>query len=115
MNMKFSLTRQLAEPIERRQLAGREIAVIRHLGIHCGMGGHVILPFWQREAAASVWRLGLIEIWYRQSPEAGLIGPFYGLNDPGRRLAATLLYVRSQPRRARSRGINSGETHVSSR
>jgi hypothetical protein len=99
---------------DRRQLAGKEIAVIRHLGIHCGAGGNVVLPYWQREAAASVWRLGLLEVWYRQSPEAGLTGPFYGLNDPGRRLAASLLSAR-QPRRVKPRGINYGELYVSTR
>jgi hypothetical protein len=87
-----------------QRLTNREIAVIRHLVTHCGVAGQVTLKPWQRKPAASLWRQLLVEIWYRQSPEAGqgLQGPFYGLTDRGRRLAAAL-YTERQAGRADAR------------
>lgn len=86
---------------ENRQLTPEEIGVVRHLGVHCGAGGQVILRPWQREPAAGLWRLGLVEIWHRTMPGLGTTGPFYGLTDRGRRLAAAL-YTRPQRWRVKS-------------
>lgn len=86
---------------ERRPLTGREIAVVKHLAMYCGVGGVVTLSKrWQREAAARLWRLLLVEVWYRQSPTRGAEsqGPFYGLTDRGKRLASTL-FTEPQPSR----------------
>jgi hypothetical protein len=91
----------------RRQLVGREIAALCYLGIHCGAGGQVLLPFRHRDGATSAWHLGLVKVWLRLLPGIGSHGPFYGLTDGGRRLAATLL-MRTKRRRGKSRGVNQG-------
>lgn len=82
-------------------LRSAELAVIRHLGVHCGAGGQVLLKRWQREAAVGPWRMGLIEAWLRLRPGAGVSGVFFGLTDRGKRLASSLLTPR-QPRRAQN-------------
>jgi hypothetical protein len=80
----------------RHRLSGREIAVVKHLAKHCGMGGQVVLKRWQRPTAAALWRQALVEIWYRQSLTHGHEGPFYRLTDRGLRLAAAL-FTQEQP------------------
>jgi hypothetical protein len=76
---------------EQRELTAAELSVLRHLGIHCGIGGQVLLKQWQRRAAIGPWRMGLVGVWLRLTPGRGVDGSFFGLTDRGRGLAATLL------------------------
>ena len=99
----------------RTPLPGRVLAVVKHLGIHCGAGGQVVLPFWHREAAVPLWRCGLVEIWNRIIPTVGITGPFYGLTDRGRQLAGAILCPRPKNRRTTTAGGNHGENHVPTR
>ncbi len=99
----------------RRPLDNNEVAVIRHLGIHCGAGGHVVVPYWMRTPAARLLKLGLAEMWHRHLLGVGNTGPFYGLTDRGRQLAAAILCPRPKPRRAKSLGATNGEDDVSTR
>lgn len=85
----------MSEP-KRKPLSGREIAVIKHLAKHCGMGGQVVLKPRLRLVATTLWRQALVEVWYRQSPTSGHEGPFYRLTDRGLRLASTL-FTDEQP------------------
>jgi hypothetical protein len=49
---------------------------------------------WQKKPALPLWRRGLIEIWYRQSPDSqpSLQGPYYGLSIAGASLAARFIH-----------------------
>jgi hypothetical protein len=81
---------------ESRELTAAELSVVRHLGIHCGAGGQILLKQWQRRAAIGPWRMGLVGVWLRVTPGCGVDGSFFGLTNRGRSLAATLL-VRNPP------------------
>jgi hypothetical protein len=50
---------------------------------------------WQKKPALPLWRRGLIEIWYRQSPDSqpSLQGPYYGLSIVGASLAAHFVHT----------------------
>lgn len=74
--------------MSRPRLTTREIAILRDLAVRSGLGGAVTLRDWQRGAATALWRRELIEIWYRQSPDGALQGPFFSLTIIGRALAA---------------------------
>lgn len=76
------------------KLPPSQIRVLRHLALHCGMGGNVTLPKGLRRATPGLWRRGLVEIWYRQIPDQSpsLRGPFYGLSLDGRRLAGLIFH-----------------------
>lgn len=78
------------------RISSREAAILKHLALHCGAGGAVVLKERHRAAATSLWRQMLVEIWYRQSslPGAGLQGPFYKLTERGLRLAASMFTER---------------------
>jgi hypothetical protein len=82
------------ERMTRRDLTPSEFAVIRHLGVHCGAGGQVLLRRWQREAAIGPWRMGLVGVWLRLTPDIGADGTFYSLTTRGQSLAATLSMAR---------------------
>jgi hypothetical protein len=69
-------------------LSRSEINVLKRLAIHCGAGGNVMLGERFRASALPLWRRGLVQVWYRQSPECGLQGPYFGLSMAGSRLAA---------------------------
>lgn len=102
-------------PEETARVEGRVIAVVRYLGVHCGIGGQVIIPNRLRAAAGEAVKRGLVQIWFRHQLGAGLTTPFYGLTDRGRRLAGALLYPRHKPRRGQSSGASQGERDVSTR
>lgn len=76
------------------KLPPSQLRVLKHLALHCGMGGNVIVPRALRRAVPPLWRRGLVEIWYRQTPDqsAALRGPFYGLSLDGRRMACTIFH-----------------------
>jgi hypothetical protein len=83
------------------RLSNRQIETLKHLAICCGNGGQVTLTRDQREAMQPLWRRGLVEVWYRQSPDANpsLQGPFYRLSAAGWRLTQSIL-VAARPERA---------------
>lgn len=71
--------------VTERRLSNRQIATLRHLAICCGNGTLVTLTRDQREAATPMCRDGLVEIWYRQTPNENpsLRGPFYRPTERG--------------------------------
>ncbi len=71
-----------------KRLCTSEIGVLKLLAVHCGAGGSISLDDGKREAAKPLWRRGLIGVWYRQAPELGLQGPYFGLSISGSQLAA---------------------------
>ncbi len=75
------------------RLSNRQIATLRHLAICCGNGGQVTLRRDQREAMQPLWRRGLVEIWYRQSPDSNpsLQGPFFRLTIVGQHVTEAVL------------------------
>ena len=73
--------------LTRPRLTNRQIGLLRFLAMRCGLGGHIRLSRFQRSIAVPLWRTELIEIWYRQSPEGELQGPYFGLSVVGRPLA----------------------------
>jgi len=85
-----------------RRLTGREIGLLRWLVVRCGLGGVVSLRRWQRAIAVYLWRRELVQVWYRQSPDGELQGPFFGLSVAGRNLA--LLFTAPRAQRAASAG-----------
>lgn len=71
------------------------MAVLKHLYLHCGAGGRILLPRRYRHHTAPLWRRGLIEVWRRISPSDNPLphGPFYSLTIDGGRLASSLVFA----------------------
>lgn len=89
-----------------RDLTTAEINMLLHL-LRVGYEGHrpVLLLSGGREMAGKLARLGLIDIWHRQSiANARTEGPFYSLTPDGRE-RATALYLRRQSRAAVARDL----------
>jgi hypothetical protein len=86
-----------------RRLTGAQINLLRNLAIRCGLGGLVSVARWQRTIALSLWRRGLVEVWYRQAVEDTLQGPYFGLSVAGRHLALLFTAPRAQRAANRSR------------
>jgi len=84
------------------RLNSSQINLLRNLAIRCGLGGAVTVSRPYRSIALSLWRRGLVEIWYRQAVEDTLQGPYFGLSIVGRRLA--LLFTTPRASRAVQRG-----------
>jgi hypothetical protein len=81
---------------EHPRLSWRQINLLRFLAMRCGLGGNIRLGRWQRTIAVALWRRELIEIWYRQSAEGALQGPYFGLSFIGRKLA--LAFCNQRPK-----------------
>jgi hypothetical protein len=77
----------------RSRLDNFQIAILRSLAIRGGNGRAITLKTGQRTSALPLWRRGIVEIWYRQSPDEqpSLQGPYYALTIIGARLAAAFL------------------------
>lgn len=75
------------------RLPPRQIGVIKHLMLHCGIGGQVILTRAQRTQAVPLWRRGLVDVWHRMSPvdSPRPHGPFFSLTMAGKRLGYAIL------------------------
>jgi hypothetical protein len=73
------------------RLTRSQIIILRSLIQRGGATRAVSIDAWQRKPAAPLWRRGLIEIWYRQSVDNSLEGPFFGLTIFGARLASNFL------------------------
>lgn len=74
----------------RDRLSQAQIIIMRSLFRRGGSIRAVALDHdWQRKPALTLWRQGLIEIWYRQvaSEHPSLRGPFYALTVIGAQLA----------------------------
>lgn len=73
----------------RERLNNGQIILLRSL-VRRGGGRAVSIDRWRRRSAATLWRRGLIEIWYRQSPDEqpSLQGPYYSLTMNGFHLAS---------------------------
>jgi hypothetical protein len=73
-----------------RRLTQAEIAVLRYLTSHGAAGRPVTLPLRLREVVVPLWRMRLVEVWYRQVPEdqPSLQGAYYTLSMAGVRRAA---------------------------
>ncbi|MEI9804150.1 MAG: hypothetical protein WDN48_06340 [Pseudolabrys sp.] len=72
----------------RERLNNLQIIILRSLIKRGGNVTPVSIPAWQRKAAVTMWRRGLIEVWFRKSRDgcAGS-GPFFLLTIFGARLA----------------------------
>jgi hypothetical protein len=80
-----------------RRLATREINLLLHL-MKVGAGGlmPVLALRSARPVATQLWRMGLVNVWTRQSLIQGRPeGPFYSLTPRGRELAALLHFSRT--------------------
>jgi hypothetical protein len=73
------------------RLSNSQIVLLRSLAKRGASTKAITIEKWQREPALPLWRRGIIEIWYRQSPDAqpSLQGPYYGLSIAGARLASS--------------------------
>jgi hypothetical protein len=93
------------------RLSAREIAIVRLLfsrprdRIARSIG--LMLEAHERRVAASLWRRGLVETFYRQAPDSdrSLQGPFFALSFMGWKLGKAF----ARPRPARARPQYSGE------
>lgn len=104
-----------------RKLTPQEINLLLHL-LRCGGDGRspVTMLFGARARMTELWRLGLVEIWSRQSlgsrrPE----GPFYTLTWHGRERATAIFLTRQsraalatepQPLLSRTQGVQPNAT-----
>ena len=87
------------------RLTRSQIIILRSL-IKRGADSRAIsIEKWQRAPTLPLWRRGIVEIWYRQSPDAqpSLQGPYYGLTIAGAQLAASFLPA--------PRGLSGAEQH----
>jgi hypothetical protein len=78
-------------------LTRSQIIILRSLMKRGADNRAISIEKWQREPAIPLWRRGIVEIWYRQSPDANpsLQGPFYGLTIAGAQLALNFLNSRA--------------------
>lgn len=74
-----------------RRLNGRQIGVLRSLIRRAGATARVSLYRGQRPAAVSLWRRGLVEVWYRQVPGDAMQGPYFALTIAGWQLASAFV------------------------
>lgn len=74
-----------------RRLTNSQIVLLRSLAKRGADTRAITIEPWQRKPALPLWRRGIVEIWYRQSPDSqpSLQGPYYGLSIFGARLAAS--------------------------
>lgn len=76
-----------------KRLNRLQIVIMRSLMSRGGNVTPVSIPPWQREAATSLWRRGLLEVWFRKSRDGcSGSGPFFSLTIFGARLAHDFLY-----------------------
>jgi hypothetical protein len=77
----------------RSRLDRFQIAILRSLITRGGNGRAITLKTGQRTSALPLWRRGIVEIWYRQSPDEqpSLQGPYYALTLSGEQLASRFI------------------------
>lgn len=74
------------------RLAPYEASILKDLALRCGLSGRVTLDSRKRRYVVSLWRKGLVEVWFRQSPanQPTHRGPFYALTTRGFALGAAI-------------------------
>lgn len=72
------------------RLTNSQIVILRSLARRGGNRAVTLDHSWQRKPALPLWRRGLIEIWYRQTPseQPSLQGPYFSLTTSGAQLAS---------------------------
>lgn len=86
--------------MSRQRLSRSEINLLKHLARFSPLGTPVIVPDKHRLAFAPLWRIGLIEIWYRQDRDSvgGRRTQFVSLTiDGARRVDAILQTIKPKP------------------
>ena len=75
------------------RLTDHQIGLLRALVKRGAAARAITIESWRRKCALPLWRRGLVEIWYRQSPDAqpSLQGPYYALSIGGAHLALSFL------------------------
>lgn len=75
------------------RLDNGQIVLMRSLLQRGGALKAISINTWQRKSAVPLWRRGLIEIWYRQSPDnsPSFQGPYYALTIFGAKIASYFL------------------------
>lgn len=75
------------------RLTRSQIILLRSLAKRGAACRAITIASWQRKPALPLWRRGIVEIWYRQSPDCqpSLQGPYYGLTVSGAQLASHFL------------------------
>lgn len=80
-----------------RHLTGQEISILLHLYKSGGAHTPITLLSGAKRFALPLWRLGLINIWHRQSLTNGRPeGPFYSLTRNGALRAEALMLARDR-------------------
>ncbi len=89
----------------RRRLHRTEIGLLKHLDHFASIGFPISVPQKYRSAFLPLWRLSLIEIWYRQDRDSvgGRRTQFISITVDGHKRINTLLS--STPRRSRASGF----------
>lgn len=92
----------MTEP--RRRLTRTEIGLLKHLDRFASIGFPISVPQKFRSAFLPLWRLSLIEIWYRQDRDSvgGRRTQFISITVDGHKRIHALLS--STPRRSRASG-----------
>lgn len=74
------------------RLSSRQITTLKHLAITCEKGGLTILTRDEREAMQPLWRRGVVEMWFRCTPDEGTRGyPFFRPSNSGWALIRSIL------------------------
>ena len=79
---------------EHQRLTSSQIVLLRSLVRRGGATRAITLDYrWQRKPALPLWRRGLLEVWYRQTPSEvpSLQGPYYALTVIGAQLASSFV------------------------
>lgn len=89
------------------RLTRSQIVILRSLMQRGGNTRAISIDKWQRAPAVPLWRRGIVEIWYRQSPDSqpSLQGPYYGLTISGAQLASNFINLPAP------RGFSGAEQH----
>jgi hypothetical protein len=91
-------------PPSFRLLTQAEIEVLRWLVEHAAQSRPIILPARLRMAVPPLWRMGLVEVWFRCFPhdEPQAAGAYFALTVAGSRRAQAFLSSRRAATAARS-------------
>lgn len=74
----------------RERLKNIHIVILRSLLKRGAQHVPIGLLKWQRKFTVSLWRRGIVNVWYRQTIDGPMAGPFYTLTTYGAYLASTL-------------------------
>lgn len=74
----------------RERLKNIHIVILRSLFKRGAHYAPTSIQKWQRKFTVSLWRRGIIDVWYRQTTDGPMAGPLYTLTTYGAYLASTL-------------------------